>query len=102
MSSSGAHPFFVAGSRLKYFSGAVCNIKRCCEKEQTVQRKNTNGGASIHKWCSEKTQTVVHQFINGAAKCFQNLSNVTRRTDLQTFFCKKHESRVIFRDFPCI
>ena len=53
MSSSGAHPFFVAGSRLKYFSGAVCNIKRCCEKEQTVQRKNTNGGASIHKWCSE-------------------------------------------------
>lgn len=23
MSSSGAHPFFVAGSRLKYFSGAV-------------------------------------------------------------------------------
>lgn len=53
MSSSGAHPFFVAGSRLKYFSGAVCNIKRCCEKEQTVQRKNTNGGASIHKRCSE-------------------------------------------------
>lgn len=80
MSSSGAHPFFVAGSRLKYFSDAVCNIKRCCEKEQTV----------------------VHQFINGAAKCFQNLSNVTKRTGLQTFFCKKHESRVIFRDFPCI
>lgn len=53
MSSSGAHPFFVAGSRLKYFSGAVCNIKRCCVKEQTVQRKNTNGGASIHKRCSE-------------------------------------------------
>lgn len=53
MSSSGAHPFFVAGSRLKYFSDAVCNIKRCCEKEQTVQRKNTNGGASIHKRCSE-------------------------------------------------
>lgn len=88
MSSSGAHPFFVAGSRLKYFRGAVCNIKRCCEKEQTVQRK--------------KTQTVVHQFINGEAKCFQNLSNVTRRTGLQIFFCKKHESRVIFRDFPCI
>lgn len=37
MSSSGAHPFFVVGNRLKYFSGAVCNIKRCCEKEQTVQ-----------------------------------------------------------------
>lgn len=53
MSSSGAHPFFVAGSRLKYFSGAVCNIKRCCEKEQTVLRKNTNGGASIHKRCCE-------------------------------------------------
>lgn len=53
MSSCGAHPFFVAGSRLKYFSGAMCNIKRCCEKEQTVQRKNTNGGASIHKRCSE-------------------------------------------------
>lgn len=74
MSSSGAHPFIVAGSRLKYFSGAVCNIKRCCEKEQTVQRK--------------KIQTVVHQFINGAAKCFQNLSNVTKRTGLQTFFAK--------------
>ena len=52
MSSSGAHPFFVAGSRLKYFSGAVCNIKRCCEKEQTVQRKNTNGAAKKYKrWC---------------------------------------------------
>lgn len=74
MSSSGAHPFFVAGSRLKYFSGAVCNIKG-------VVKKN--------KRCSEKIQTVVHQFINGAAKCFQNLSNVTRRTGLQTFFCKK-------------
>lgn len=53
MSSCGAHPFFVVGNRLKYSRGAVCNIKRCCEKEQTVQRKHTNGGASIHKRRSE-------------------------------------------------
>lgn len=88
MSSRGAHPFFVAGSRLKYFSGAVCNIKRCCEKEQTVQRKNTNGGASIHKRCSEMFSKL---------KQYHKKSGVANE-----FFCKKHKSRVIFRDFPCI
>jgi hypothetical protein len=34
-------------------NGTEKKHKRCSEKEQTVQRKNTNGGASIHKRCSE-------------------------------------------------